>query len=251
MRHLAIVGTLLALGGTSALAESVVIPVGFATSPGNDGFGYLQGYDATFQQVYGADLLAGLPIGARIEGLAVRQEVNTPTWPPTAITSSRFDIYLGPSAFAPGSLSDSVAANEGPGTVLARSGPLTFAADSFPGGGSPNAFGPTIALTTPYTYTGGDLLLTLSYTAPSGSIPFDAERGLAGAEARQALGFDQATVGADSPEYALIVRFDFTPASVPEPSSLVMAALALGGVGAWCAARRPGKRSGAGGLARR
>lgn len=219
---------LLAVCTVPARSESVVIPNGSATTTGNGGYGFVAGFSATFQQVYGANSVSGIPLGAKLIGFSLRQELAATTiWPPTDITVSNFDVYLGTSDFHPGSLSNSVAANEGADTINVRNGPLTLDANSFPGGGNPNGFGPTIDFTSPYTYVGGDLLLTLTYTDPSGSIPFDAQLGSTDTEARQELSYNSTTVPVNVPEYALIVQFEYQLASVPEPSTLALACVAV------------------------
>src|SRR5207302_8764496 len=132
-----------------------------------------------------------------------------------------FDVYLGPSNFAPGSLSTSPAANQGAGTMQVRSGPLTFPANSFPGGSSPNAFGPEITFSTPYTYTGGDLLLTLRYTAASGQLLFDFQN-TPDAQFRSAFDYNATTMPDSSPgSYVLKFTASSLPA-VPEPSSWLL-----------------------------
>jgi hypothetical protein len=213
-----------------ARADVYVVPPGNANTSGTGASFTLVQSDYTGQQVYGANLLSGLPVGAVIDGFRTRLLAGQSTVT-SAVSSSNFDISIGPSAFHPGSLSTSTAGNQGPGTVLARSGPITFPANSFIGGPGPNPFGPLISFTTPYTYTGGDLLLTFSDTAFSSSPVFDAQSSLFGsAQGRQNLGvFNSSTVPQNVDGFALIVQFDYSTAttSVPEPSTLTLSGLTV------------------------
>jgi len=230
----------LGLVDADARADVYVVPPANANTGGTGGTFTLTQTDYTGQQVYGASLLSGLPVGAVIDGFRLRLSPGQST-ETSATSSSHFDISIGPSAFHPGSLSTSTAGNEGPGTVLARSGPITFPANSFVGGANPNPFGPLISFTTPYTYTGGDLLLTFSNTAFSTAMVFDAQAGLfSTAEGRQNLGvYNSSTVPQDVDGFALIVQFDYTLASVPEPSSLTLSGLSvLAGLAYCCFGRR-------------
>jgi hypothetical protein len=167
-------------------------------------------------------------VGAVINGFRLRLKAGQATVT-TAVTSSNFDISIGPPAFQVGSLSTSTAGNQGPGTVLARSGPITFPANSFVGGAGPNPFGPLISFTTPYTYTGSDLLLTFSDTAFSSSIVCDATTGLptTAAQGRQNVGvYNSPSVPNSFNGFAMIVQFDYdTP--VPEPSGCMLCGQAV------------------------
>ena len=148
-----------------AHAADFVAPSSLAVAEGDFYFGL--SLNIEYQQLYGVSQLVGLSPGDTITGMQFRFDSSEPTGPGSTITSEHFDVYLGPSNFPVGSLSQSVAGNQGVGTVQVRSGPVTFPVMSFPGGSSPNAFGPLITFDTPYTYSGGPLLLTLAYTEMS------------------------------------------------------------------------------------
>ena len=132
-----VVGISVLTGADARGANVYVVPPANATVGGTGGAFTLNGNDYTGQQDYGASLLSGLPVGAVIDGFSLRLVPGQSTVT-SALSSSHFDISIGPSAFPPGSLSTSTAGNEGPGTVLARSGAITFPANSFVGGANPN-----------------------------------------------------------------------------------------------------------------
>jgi len=113
--------------------------------------------------------------------------------------------------------------------VTARTGALSFAAGAFPSGGSPNAFGPLISFTIPYTYTGGDLLVTVRHTDPGASANVDAQRDV-NVQNVFADG-DTAATATGSGGFAPVVRLGFAPTApagaVPEPGTLALAGMGL------------------------
>jgi hypothetical protein len=233
----------LGLLSARASADDYVVPPAYANANGAAGASFsLLSTDYTGQQAYSASLLSGIPVGSVIDGFSLRLKAGQSTVT-TAVTSAHFDISIGPSAFHPGSLTTSTTGNQGPGTVLARSGPITFPANSFVGGAGPNPFGPLVSFTTPYTYTGSDLLLTFSDTAFSSSIVCDATTGLASttAQGQQDVGVYNSTFLPNSFQgFAVITQFHFTP--VPEPSGCVLCGLAvLAGVAFRKSSRRRSK----------
>lgn len=211
-----------------AQADTYVVPPANAGASGSGGTFSLLTVAYTGQQVYSSNLLSGLPVGAVIDGFRFRLAPGQATVT-TAVSSANFDISMGPSVFNPGSLSSTTASNQGPGTVLVRSGPITFAANSFIGGAGPNPFGPLIAFTTPYTYTGGPLLLTFSDTAFSQTVTFDAQANLfSNAQGRQNVGvFNSSTVPQNVDGFAMILQFNYSFNPVPEPSTFALCGLAV------------------------
>jgi hypothetical protein len=218
-------------GGIAARAGVIMAPAALAGSEGNSLYNFTSAGAYTYQQLYGTSQLTGLTPGDVISGLQFRLNGGDPTGPAAGVNLSNFDVYLGPSNFAVGSLSSSTAGNEGPGTVLARSGAISFAAGSYPGGGTgPDPFGPVIPFTTPFTYTGGSLLLTLSYSTPTGGpLSFDAGSPLNDVQARSGAGYNNATVSANFSGTGLVAQF------VPEPAG---ALLVIAGMLAHAMARR-------------
>ncbi len=189
---------------------------------------YIYNGPITFQQVMAPSQLLGLQVGDIITGMQLRLDS---TWLASAASSNtNFDVRIGPSNFAPGSLTSSVAGNQGAGTVLARSGSINFPLNSYPFGSSPNAFGPFIPFTTSYTYTGGNLLLTIAHQAPSSELDFDVGIGITGVQTYQAQVYNSAELSDSSPDSGLAVQF--TIAAVPEPATYIAAAVgvAFGGL---------------------
>jgi hypothetical protein len=209
----------LAIGASQASPASaavLVIPKALDGVEGNISFGFNAAL--TFQQLVGTTQLNGLPIGATLTGVQFRLNAGEGPNPSSAVTN--LDLFLGPSVAA--TLGSNVAANKGPGTVQVHAGPYSFAPATYPTGGSPNAFGPVIPFTTPFTYTGGRLLLTGSYTNASSGLLFDAGSGIADIDYRQVLGYNAATTDTPVAGAALAAQFVY----VPEPASLSLLALA-------------------------
>lgn len=181
----------------------------------------------TFQQVYAPAQLAGLLPGSIITGMQLRLDSSFLESPASTVTN--FDVALGPSNFAPGSLTNSVAGNQGAGTVQVRTGSVSFAENAFSFGGSPNGWGPVIPFSSTFTYQGGDLLLTVSHTAPNSELDFDVGSGLSGVQIFQAQLYNATTLTDSETGSAIAVQFSFI--AVPEPATwyaLAIICLSLG-----------------------
>lgn len=242
-------------GPDQSAAGFVVAPAGLAETEGNARFAPVD-WPHTLQQVYGSATLGGLPAGSVITGISLRLDSWQAAYQTGPYTYSRFDLDLGPSNFAPGGLLPVFAGNQGPGTTRVRRGPLTLDMSAFPQGGYPNGFGPVIPFSAPYTYTGGDLLLTAYLTAVTLSPYWDFALGMRGDGANGVQfrlgigGNDLMYLPASYPGGALIARFEYTPppaeshplvtTAVPAPATLP-AALA-GVAAAWALARRRAAR---------
>jgi hypothetical protein len=202
-----------ALGSSpAASAATKVIPTVAEGAEGNDSYGL--NFALTLQNLFAANQLNGLPAGATITGLQFRHDGSVPANP--LMSATHFDVYLGPPTGA--TLGSTVAGNQGPGTVQVRSGAISFPAGAFPSGDSPNTFGPVVGFGTPFTYTGGPLLVTLSYTDFTGGTGLDfVSSGAPGNDLRQWLGYNGSTLDDSAPPAsALVMQLDYT---VPEPTS--------------------------------
>lgn len=206
-----------------AVAQTLVVaPSALNGVEGNNFYSFGNGGGILFQEIYGTSQLNGLNAGSTITGMRFRLNGGQPANPVSSATN--FDIYLGPSNFPVGSLSDSVLANQGTGTIAVRTGPITFAAGSFPGGSTPNNFGPEISFSTSYVYTGGPLLMTVTTTAASQSLQFDLGTGISDTQYRQVLAYNGTTHTTDVPGAAIVVQFTI---AVPEPESIVLLSAAI------------------------
>jgi hypothetical protein len=163
-------------GMPSNVRAAVVPPANLAVEgDGSEGAGNSAGggiIDAasTIQFIYGSSFLSGIPIGAQIGGIQFRREGGFASTPNADVTYTNFSLTLSKSLAAPGSLSTTFASNQGPDAIEVRNGSLFVATNAYPGTLSPNAFGPVISFTTPYTYTGGDLLVTIRHTGADSNI---------------------------------------------------------------------------------
>jgi hypothetical protein len=87
-------------------------------------------------------------------------------WPEVDANYSQFDIEIAPATTTPATMSVIYDQNIGAGATMVRSGPLTIPANSFTAGiaaPSVNAWGHQVEFTTPYAYTGGDLVITIRH----------------------------------------------------------------------------------------
>ena len=160
----------LAFAGTVS-AQAVVVPNIYTSTvaPGGSGLNTLirdSGNPRTAQLLINANELTTIPVGAEITGFTARMYVGNLTgFPASTATWADYTINMGPGV-AFGSQTTTFASNFASAPTTVRSGQLTINASSFPGGAAPNpnAFGPVIAFGTPYTYTGGNLLMEVRHT---------------------------------------------------------------------------------------
>src|SRR5688572_26482169 len=162
----------LAAFAAPALAGEIFVPNHAPTTAGPGGYSTLMHTQArSYQLVVGPQELGGLPIGTKVTGITWRLStwIVYPDWPGTGSTANyaNYDIYLSKSNNPPGSLSTTYTDNIGPDVVQVRGGPLSLADVFFPGGAltpNVNPYGMLIQFTSPYTYQGGNLLLTIRHT---------------------------------------------------------------------------------------
>lgn len=217
----------------SAANELTVVPNQFKDVEGNSSSSSLfQSGAASLQVYYSEGFLnaAGITPGVVINGLAYRRNSGGATGPGGDTTFASYNILMSQSFDLPSSMTTTFANNVvGPQTQV-HSGSLTFPANSMPGGATPNAFGPVIDFSTPYTYTGGSMLIEVRRSARSGdtvSFNTDVDNTAAtqvGARWLFNTSSDAAVTGTLSSS-GQIFQLQYTP--IPEPSSAALVGLGL------------------------
>jgi hypothetical protein len=220
-----------ALFASPTVAASIVTPSAFADTDAPSAqfgvFGNLANSPTTLQFVVSASGLEGIRSGSTLTGIGFRF-AGTPFLEPAGIaTFSNYSVQIGSAARPTNNLSGSFAANMGTDAVVARSGALSIAAGTFtdlPGNGPNNFY--TLGFTTPYTYSGGDLAVTLRFTPANGNpgIAVDAFTADSRINTVFAFGSATATTGAVGQAFAPVTQFSFN--AVPEPANW---ALLIGG----------------------
>lgn len=215
-------------------AVDVVVPASLANVEGGSIDSSPLGADGEvrFQQVYSASTLNIAP-GSLIVGVTFRVDGGENDGvPPQTVTN--YEIRLSRSVNPAGSLSAMFADNRGADEVVVRSGPLTIDAATFPAGAGPGPepFGPFIPFTTPYRYTGGDLLLEIAYSGfATGRSCDDSDFGAQGEElfGPSGAGGFSATMGIIREAQIFVTRFDVVaPNAAPAMSMVGLGVLTLG-----------------------
>jgi hypothetical protein len=167
--RLAAVALVSLAGALPVAADTFVVPPAYENSPGTAGFlGPLSGSARTYQLLIHEDQLTSL-LNHHLSGVAFRSTTGaTAVWPAVDVTYQNYDLYLSPSV-PPIDRSFTFAQNIAGPQVQVRSGPLTVPAESYNFGSSPNAYGPVIEFTQPYSYTGGHLLVELRQSGSDGN----------------------------------------------------------------------------------
>lgn len=153
--------------GVSTASAQVVVPNANAATPASaTGLNtFIRDLNAprTGQLLIAANQLTGL-VGQQIAGLEFRLWTGASVpFPASNATWADYTISVGQGVdFASRSLTFANNFVGSPTTV--RSGPLSIAAGAFPVGSTPRPFGPTIMFDTPYTYTGGNLVIEIRHT---------------------------------------------------------------------------------------
>ncbi len=176
-------------------------------------------------------------VGQNITGFQIRLNgTATSSWPPADTSFSFFNVTMG-KGIDPATFNVNFADNFTGTPVSVRSGSLTFLANSFSFGGSPNAFGPIVTFNTPYLYTGDHLTVELRFSNMTGTTTtgvFDAV-GVSGGPANgygadfRARWTGNATATASTANGNFIV-VNFLTQPVPEPSSAVVSLVGLMGL---------------------
>ena len=213
-----------------ASAATIVAPAALASTEGN-GSGpiawHSTGQARTYQLQYSPTALGGIASGTTINGLSFRLNGGSAVAPATAGSFADYSITLAEATNSMAGRSLTFAANM-TDPVLVRSGPLSVAASSFPGGATPNAFGMQIDFSTPYVYQGGDLVIHITHNGTSsGSMNLDMDTNSItgyGAHYRASSFSSFNAVSADNGNFAAtVVRLE---TEVPEPAAFTLTGIA-------------------------
>jgi hypothetical protein len=175
-------------------------------------FGEAGAVSYTFQWELAASQLTSL-VGDSLTAIGFRLNSGTPTVSgPTVITS--FNLELSPAVNPIGSLSTTFANNIGPGGVTVYNNSLTLG--PLTGGVGPNPFF-VIVFSTPYTYTGGNLVMTETIF---GGSNFSVDANYYGDGYGDTVENLFGGVLTETAAYP-ITEFQATAASTPEPGTLL------------------------------
>lgn len=157
----------LALAGSMAHALPVYVPGEYAATTGDGKLNTtINPSPRTYQMQFAASELTRM-VGHQINGLSWRLDHSSAggggvrTW-------ANYQITLAQAANSIAGMSSTFAANM-LNPIMVRSGGLSLnLADFSASGGPPRPFGSLISFSTPYIYTGGDLVVLVSHTAATG-----------------------------------------------------------------------------------
>lgn len=150
----------LALNFPQANAATAVTGPG-ASVEGDSEFGEPLSGNATFQYIIPASALTAFQ-NQTITGIAFRADSgNDPVAPAYGFASLK--ISVGSTALTTLSSASTTFASNNAGAITTYDGAFYYT-NVLPGGGSPNDFGDFIYFTTPYAYTSGNLIITVSHS---------------------------------------------------------------------------------------
>jgi hypothetical protein len=228
-----------AAASLSVIAGTVVVPNTNAAANGNafTVIPFTGSPDSawTFQFLLAASQFGSVPVGNQLTAIGFRLGAGQTTGPSSTFTDTSFLLELSSSPNGLGSLSTTFANNIGADAVTVYNSGLVVGANSLSGGAGPNPFF-LINFSTPYTYGGGNLLVTLIHSAPaSGVLLLDANSpgdGLGNTVGHSSF---NATTGESGYNYP-VTEFVFGPATTPEPATLGLVGTAI--LAAWIVCRR-------------
>lgn len=234
---------ILALAGTAVHASTIVVPGANTATAGNGGLATpLNTLGRTYQMQIAASQLAGIPTGDYITGLSWRLYSGATSNGSGTLSWADYEITLSQAANTIAGMGTNFA-NNVLNPVLVHDGTLDLDLSGFSaagGGGAVKPFAPFIGFSTPYVYSGGDLVLTLTHTASTGSGTVDLLDALTTGAAGYGTDFKafyatsyQATTSTSS-QFFTITEFQFS-STIPEPGSLALFGV---GLAANLAARR-------------
>lgn len=219
-----------------ALGQTIVLPNGSAATEGNSSSsttaGPLGTGAFTSQWLWDSSHLGAISVGTKIYGIRFRLDGANATgtnYPNASMTWANYDVTFAKAATTVTTMSANPAANM-TNQVSVRSGSFTLNAASFTdSGASHNPFGGYIGFTTPYTYSGGDLVMMISHSASTGGtgVTLDVTTPINsngyGTSYKMIRNSGYGATSLSDPSGAQVVQLDMT-APVPEPASM----LALG-----------------------
>lgn len=205
--------------------QTAIIPIDYANKAGNSGLNYtFSGYPATSQYIYSESqvLASGIKPGDILTGVRFRMATNAPGGPITAFTYANWDMTLSKSTRAVGSLTGFIEGNMASDAVPVRRGKLLMPENSMPSNKVVNDFGFLIPFTRNYTYTGGNLLMTLSHDVGDwdGSHSMDSVRDADNFQGVAILRYNVSNADQNVP-IAMIVQLTYTR---PPPGPAITAA---------------------------
>jgi hypothetical protein len=214
----------------ASASQAVVVPNSAETTSGGGSFlGPLSNAQRTYQLLVDDTQLSGV-VGHQITGITWRLLPSaTAAYPAADQSFANFDIRLS-EGVEPSARSLTFANNVQGVQTLVRSGPLNVPAGSFPVGSNPQPFGLVVNFDTPYTYTGGNLLLEFRHSGITGSsASVDAVTASGGpgngyGTLFSAAWSSNATATTGSQGNAVVTNF---LTIVPEPGALAILSLAV------------------------
>ena len=217
----------LSLGASSTLYADTVVAPNANTSTNANSFQVFPVGEAaggTIQIGIAASQLTSI-VGQDIDAIGFRLPGGASSV--ASVTLTGFSLELSGSANPIGSLSSTFASNIGANPLTVDSGMLTLT--GLVGGTGPNPFF-LINFSTPYLYTGGDLLITERYTSSSDSqLGVDANNPPNSIVDTVGAFSSSSTTGTAQFFNAPVTELVTTPA-VPEPNSLMLLGTGIAGV---------------------
>lgn len=236
--------TVVLFGAARLSADTLTLPGSLAATEGNTTafWGSFFGSNTTQIQVAALELgTLGLMPGHTLLGLRFRLAGGAGS-NASDVPISDLEILVGQAVNSVSGMSTTFA-NNVTGGVLVYDGAYTFAANSLPGGATPNAFGPAIPFSTGYLYLGGDLIVQIRRQPALVNLNFDASSNHSGAGTQyRALTGNFTSVTGTLTDTLPVIQLDY---AVPEPAAATYVWLGLAGMGGWFWRKRafPGTRS--------
>jgi hypothetical protein len=240
---------------TTASATTIVVPASATTQEGTDFGRFTANTALTGQQLLLPADMPGLSVGDKITGIHLRLQGGETG--PSSLNWSSFAISMGigvaKSSFGllPTPAAPTLAANfVGSPTVVRAVNQQTTV--TFPTTGAPRDWSSSIAFNTPYTYTGGNLLMETrtSATPNATDVLIDTMDGSGGASPanNQTTGvstFNGGSATATTANSGILTRnwaieFDIIP--VPEPATWILTVLSSTVLSVVTARKRPRQR---------